>query len=138
MVLQYVSQAYGCAHFMNEQDVSDILGDFWYPVIIAVFVWVSIIALISVTGQKLKGRPSLYIPLYVLFTTVQIICIISVEIKFCRGKSTVLASIMQLASCVGLSLYSCCVYEKLTVLYSHVCLVFVLTVALATSLVLDL
>ncbi len=138
MVLQYVSQAYSCAYFMHKQYTSDILGDFWYPIIIAIFVWISIIALISVTAQKLKGRPSLYIPLYSLFTAVQIVCIISIEIKFGLGKSTVRASIMQLASCVGLSLYSCGVYEKLTVLYSHVCLVFVLTVALGMSLVLDL
>lgn len=138
MVLQFVSQAYCCAYFMSKQYTSDILGDFWYPLIIAIFVWMSIIALISTTGQKLKGRPSLYIPLYVLFTVVQIMLIITVEIKFCQGKTFVMASIMQLASCVGLSLYSCCVYEKLTIVYSHFCLVFVLSVVLGMSLVLDL
>jgi hypothetical protein len=94
LVLQYVLQAYGCAYFMQKDYISDIFEDLWYPPIIAVLLWVSVIVFISSMSKRLKGRSGLYIPLYIFYIITQLIFVITVGIKLGKCKSTFLVSIM--------------------------------------------
>lgn len=87
------------------------------------------LVLCSIFGRKLRHRPSLYIPIFVMHMAAQSAVLICLNYFIEDSSLVVKFSMLQASCCIALSLYSCCVKNTFTRLWSHIFFAMILAVA---------
>ena len=134
MVLQYVIQTYLCAYLTERETIRDLVDTYWYTFYVFVALWLTCVALASAFAVQFKGRAGLYLPLYFFLTIIQMAVFVIAGINFLPTKATTIFSAMQTCCYLALSLYSCCLKSKFTVLWSHISFAILLVAALGISI----
>lgn len=133
-MLQYVIQTYLCAYLTERDALRDLAKDYWYAFFVALAMWLMCIGLASAFGERMRNRPGLHLPLYLFFMIAQMSAFVLAGINFLPKKASIIFSAMQACCCLALSLYTCCLKSKFTVVWSHVCFGILLTCALGTAI----
>ena len=137
MTLQYILQTYSCAYVSKREWVKVWNeDDKMYPIYGALLSWLLSIILTSILSIKLRSKPLVTIPLYVLYSASQTMLFVFIGVKLASENQAMLTSVMQMSICIALSLYSCCLKEQFTTLYSHIFAGIFLVCAMLTSIAL--
>ena len=114
MTLQFMMQTYVQVYIMQKEWLKDLLLSIsWYPLAVAFALYTGIIVISSACSQRIRKRPVVYVPLYILFSLLQAVIFVfaGLTIPEMYHRTPMLASAMSLTICVALSLYSCCLKE---------------------------
>lgn len=132
MTLQFVLQTYTCAYVKAKSLELDRTLHM-IAIAAAATIWLATVIVSSSCGDRLRAKPCFVITAFLLFSVGQASTVMLVS-----DKSYMLAaSLMQLSICVALALYTCCLRENFTVLYSHIFFGIFLCVALGMTFVLN-
>ena len=135
---QCVLQTYFSAYFSNRDWFIELVESSFLPWVIGIILLAIIYIVMSTLGTKLRALPGVYIPLFFVYIAVRSLVLVMTAVQFVEDPSPIclMTSLMQMSVCIALSLYSCCMNEYFTTLYSHIFLGIVLASALGCSIAL--
>ena len=135
---QCVLQTYFSAYFSNRDWFIELVKSSFLPWTIGLILLASIYVAMSTLGTKLRNLPGVTIPLFFVYIAARSLVLVVTTVQFLEDPSPVclMTSLMQMCVCIALSLYSCCMNEHFTTLYSHIFFGIVLASALGCSIAL--
>lgn len=135
---QCVLQTYFSAYFSNRDWFIELVKSSFLPWTIGLILLASIYITISTLGTKLRNLPGVTIPLFFVYIAARSLVLVVTTVQFLEDPSPVclMTSLMQMCVCIALSLYSCCMNEHFTTLYSHIFFGIVLASTLGCSIAL--
>ena len=137
---QCVLQTYFSAYFSNRDWFIELVESSFLPWAISLLLLAIIYATMSTLGTKLRNLPGVTIPLFFVYIVTRSLVLVITTVQFLDDPSPVclMTSLMQMCVCIALSLYSCCMNEHFTTLYSHIFFGIMLAPALGCSIALYL
>ena len=95
MTLQYILQTYSCAYVSKREWVKVWNeDDKMYPIYAALLSWLVSIILTSTLSIKLRSKPFVTIPLYVLYSASQTMLFVFIGVKLALENQAMLTSVM--------------------------------------------
>ena len=135
---QCVLQTYFSAYLQNRDWLVDLVESSFVPWAISLLLIAIIYITMSVFGTKLRTLPGVTIPLFFVYIVIRSLFIVITAVQLLEdpGPVCLMTSVMQMSVCISLSLYSCCMNENFTTLYSHIFFGIVLACTLGCSIAL--
>lgn len=133
MVIQYVVQAYLASYVRDRESAVEFYERQPHSIFVSGGIWLLIIIVTSLLGEKLRGYSCAYTLLFLVFMIAQDTSVVFMSLQLLPGKSAMVASALQVCCSCALSLYSCLFKQEFTILWSHVSFLILLAGALGTA-----
>ena len=133
LFLQATLQTFSCSYVSEKIEKEPTLENVCW---ISCFTLLLCVAICSIFGTKMRKRSYISIPLFIIYCLSLEGAVIYLGMSLLTPEHAMMSSIMQLSVFVGLCSYSCCLKEKMTILYSHIWIGLMLLASLSCSIAL--